>query len=37
MNESLLLNSEHTAALSILDSLLRNYDRRATPTNNLGM
>ena len=28
--------SEHTNALSILDSLLRIYDRRATPTNHLG-
>ena len=28
--------SEHTNALHILDSLLRNYDRRATPTNHLG-
>ena len=28
--------SEHTTALNILDSLLRGYDRRATPTNHLG-
>jgi len=27
---------EHTTALNILDSLLQNYDRRATPTNHLG-
>lgn len=28
--------SEHTNALSILDSLLQGYDRRATPTNHKG-
>lgn len=28
--------NEHRAALNVLDSLLRNYDRRATPTNHLG-
>lgn len=27
---------EHPSSLSILDSLLKNYDRRATPTNHLG-
>ena len=30
-------NSEHTNALNILDSLLRKYDRRATPTNHKGI
>ena len=29
--------SEHTNALNILDSLLQGYDRRATPTNHLGI
>lgn len=34
--EEEIAKNEHTTALSILDSLLRQYDRRATPTNHLG-
>ena len=35
-SNSWLSFSEHTTSLSILDSLLRKYDRRATPTNHKG-
>ena len=35
-NDTETHSSDHKNSLRYLDSLLRNYDRRATPTNHLG-